>query len=62
MAVKRAEIVTKINTQTDASPALNVTLKFNLENTNYSNPFYNDAQGIARIKTFEYPITIKNAS
>ena len=62
MAVKRAQIVTNIDATKNASPALNVTLKFDLENTNYSNPFYTDATGIAKIKTFEYPVTISNAS
>ena len=62
LAVKRAQIVTNINETQQATPTLNVTLKFNLTNTSWSNPFYKDDAGIKKIKTFEYPVTIPNAS
>ncbi|WP_406602479.1 hypothetical protein ACJA29_03345 [Metamycoplasma sualvi] len=62
MAVKRVQIVTKIDNTSQATPSLNVTLKFNLTNNSWTNPFYTDTNGIAKIKTFEYPVTISNAS
>ena len=62
MAVKRAKIVTKINTGETASTTLKVELQFILENSNnWNNPFI--ASGDKdKVTTFSYPVTISNAS
>ncbi|WP_406602576.1 hypothetical protein ACJA29_03895 [Metamycoplasma sualvi] len=62
MAVKRAKIVTKINTSDTASTALKVELQFILENSNnWNNPFIASGDK-AKVTTFSYPVTISNAS
>ena len=62
LAVKRAKIVADINTNEAATPNLNVFLEFNIANDSWTNPFYTEAEGVARIKTFKYPVTINSAS
>ena len=59
MAVKRAKIVTKIDTTQTASTTLKVELQFILENWN--NPFIANGDK-SKVTTFSYPVTISNAS
>ena len=62
MAVKRAKIVTKIDTNQQASTTLKVELQFILENSNnWNNPFIASGEK-NKVTTFSYPVTINNAS